>query len=147
MKPSLDPGALRETKWHQYAIRFALGGLVTVGAGLIARAAGPVLGGVFLAFPAIFPATATLIAQRERKKKERCGLSGERRGRRAASLDAAATVLGAVALVCFAAAFWLGAERYPAVAVLCAAALLWLALSVALWWLRKKHLWARRHLH
>jgi hypothetical protein len=52
--------ALRETKWYEYALRFVLGGLVTVGAGLIADIYGPATGGLFLAFPAIFCASATL---------------------------------------------------------------------------------------
>jgi hypothetical protein len=28
---------LRRTKWHEYAVRFLLGGLITVAAGLIAQ--------------------------------------------------------------------------------------------------------------
>jgi hypothetical protein len=38
-----------------------LGGVVTVVAGLLAKHYGPVFGGLFLAFPAIFPASATLV--------------------------------------------------------------------------------------
>jgi Protein of unknown function (DUF3147) len=62
----LNPSALRETHWYEYLIRFALGGAVTVVAGLIAARFGPVVGGLFLAFPAIFPASATLI-EKERE--------------------------------------------------------------------------------
>lgn len=53
--------ALRRTRWYEYALRFFFGGAVTVGAGLIAKFYGPVFGGLFLAFPAIFPASATLV--------------------------------------------------------------------------------------
>jgi hypothetical protein len=43
--------------------------LVTVGAGLIASRFGPNLGGLFLAFPAILPATLTLVARHTRNAK------------------------------------------------------------------------------
>jgi hypothetical protein len=39
--------ALRETRWHEYLVRFALGGLVTAGTGAIANLFGPETGGVF----------------------------------------------------------------------------------------------------
>jgi hypothetical protein len=38
-----------------YAIRFVIGGLITTATGLVARKFGPVVGGLFLAYPAIFP--------------------------------------------------------------------------------------------
>jgi hypothetical protein len=79
-----------------------LGGLVTVIAGLLAKAFGPVFGGLFLAFPAIVPASVTLIAKRERQTKARHGLDGMVRGGQAAALDAAGIVLGVVGLGCFA---------------------------------------------
>ena len=53
--------SLKSTKPHEYALRFLFGGIVTVTAGIIARRIGPGIGGLFLAFPAIFPASATLI--------------------------------------------------------------------------------------
>lgn len=106
MKVTLDASSLRSTSWYQYALRFVLGGLVTVGAGLIAKLWGPVVGGLFLAFPAIFPAGATLIASRECKKKTQAGLECGRRGQRVAALDAAGAILGSVGLVGFAAWVW-----------------------------------------
>ena len=77
----MDFGALRQTSAGEYALRFALGGLATVGTGLIAQHFGPLIGGVFLAFPAIFPASASLIAQHETRKKLRAGIRCSRRGR------------------------------------------------------------------
>ena len=53
--------ALWDTHWHEYALRFGLGGLATVRTGLIAEVFGPATGGLFLAFPAVFCASATLI--------------------------------------------------------------------------------------
>jgi hypothetical protein len=37
----------------------------------------PVVGGLFLAFPAIFPASATLIEKHVRERKEKAGLPDE----------------------------------------------------------------------
>src|SRR5207248_892486 len=82
--------------WHEYAIRFVLGGLATVGTGAIASLFGPQTGGLFLAFPAIFCASATLIEKLERERKERAGVRGARRGKEAAALDAAGAALGSL---------------------------------------------------
>jgi len=139
MIPSISRSALGGASWYQYALRFVLGGLITLGTGLVAKYFGPVVGGLFLAFPAIFPASATLIDTRERKKKEKQGLNGDRRGLRAAALDAAGAVLGAIGLTCFAWLVWKVLPLFGAVAVLCGAALSWLLVSVSLWWLRKTH--------
>src|SRR6266480_3107101 len=91
--------ALRETRWHEYLIRFVLGGLATVGTGAIASLFGPQTGGLFLAFPAIFCASATLIEKHERERKERAGVRGARRGKEAAALDAAGAALGSFGLL------------------------------------------------
>src|SRR5690349_5648654 len=138
MKVSIDWAALRGIRWHQYALRFALGGLVTAAAAEIANAAGPVFGGLFLAFPALFTASATLIERREVTKKERKGMRGTQRGRRAAALDSAGTVLGAVGLACFAWIAWRGLPRLNPAAVLCIAAACWTVTATTLWWLRNK---------
>src|SRR6185312_4032849 len=56
VKIRLDPGPLKESHLSGHAIRFAVGGVVTVATGVIAKAFGPVVGGLFLALPAILPA-------------------------------------------------------------------------------------------
>jgi Protein of unknown function (DUF3147) len=66
----IDFSWLRQSHWYEYATRFVLGGLMTVVAGLIAKLYGPEVGGLFLAFPAIFPASVTLIERHERERKE-----------------------------------------------------------------------------
>lgn len=132
----LNPSALRDIRWYQYAIRFALGGAMTVIAGLIASRFGPVVGGLFLAFPAIFPASATLIEKHERERKEKAGLSGARRGKEAAALDAAGTVLGSVGLAAFAVVIWLLTEQSPSLALALAAAA-WLVVAVLGWLVRR----------
>src|SRR3954462_13660389 len=57
------------------------------------------LGGLFLAFPAIFLASATLIEAHERRRKRETGLRGNRRGRQAAALDAAGATFGSAGLL------------------------------------------------
>lgn len=46
------------------------GCLITVATGMIAKKYGPGIGGLFLAFPAILPASATLIEKHEKQKEE-----------------------------------------------------------------------------
>lgn len=76
--------------------------------GLIASHCGPAIGGLFLAFPAIFPASATLVERHERDKKRRAGILNTLRGRLSAALDARGALLGAIALMAFAAIIWKG---------------------------------------
>jgi hypothetical protein len=128
----LNPSALRDIRWYEYVIRFALGGAMTVIAGLIASRFGPVVGGLFLAFPAIFPASATLIEKHVRERKEKAGLSGARRGKEAAALDAAGAALGSFGLAAFAVVIWLVIERSPTLALVLATTA-WLAVAVLAW--------------
>jgi hypothetical protein len=124
---------LRRTKWHEYAVRFLLGGLITVAAGLIAQRWGPGIGGLFLAFPAIFPASATLVEKHEKQKKKRAGLPSTIRGREAAALDAAGAALGSIGLVGFALIVWQLLVLYQTWIVLGCAGLLWLGVSGLCW--------------
>jgi hypothetical protein len=98
----IDPSGLRETKRHEYAPPFVAGGIITVIAGMIARKWGPGTGGLFLAFPAIFPASAILIEKHERQGKQRKGFHGKERGTNAAAIDALGTAMGSVCLLTFA---------------------------------------------
>jgi uncharacterized protein DUF3147 len=132
----LNPSALRDAHWYEYLVRFALGGAMTALAGLIAARFGPVVGGLFLAFPAIFPASATLIERHVRESKEKAGLSGARRGREAAALDAVGAALGSLGLAAFAAVIWLGIERSAPLALLVAATA-WVVIAVAAWFVRR----------
>ncbi|MGB6540913.1 MAG: hypothetical protein WBF03_08565 [Xanthobacteraceae bacterium] len=132
----LNLAALSETRWYEYLIRFALGGAMTVVAGLIAARFGPVVGGLFLAFPAIFPASATLIEKHARERKEKAGLAGARRGKEAAALDAAGATLGSFGLATFAIVIWLIIERSPSLALVLAS-LVWLAVAMFAWMLRR----------
>jgi xanthine/uracil/vitamin C permease (AzgA family) len=129
--------ALKQTKRHEYVVRFVFGGLVTVATGIIAKKFGPGIGGLFLAFPAIFPASATLVENRETEKKQRVGMEGTIRGRNAASPEARGAAMGSVGLIVFAIIVWQFLPGHLAWLVLAVATLAWLIVSVALWKLRK----------
>jgi len=88
MLVKFNPTALREIKLHEYLTRFALGGITCVATGLIAQKFGPIVGGLFLAFPAIFPASATLVEKHELERKAEAGIAFSLRGRLSAALDA-----------------------------------------------------------
>ena len=132
----LRPQSLKNTRWYEYLIRFVLGGLATVSTGLIARYFGPVTGGLFLAFPAIFCASATLIEKHERERKARKGMTGTRRGKYAAALDAEGAALGSIALAAFGAIVWLAADQRALVLPLALSA--WAAAAFLLWTLRRR---------
>jgi len=114
---------------------------MTAAAGLIATHFGPAVGGLFLAFPAIFPASATLIEKHEREKKVQKGLSPGKRGRRAAGAGAAGAAMGSFGLLLFAIVVWQAVPRASAWLVLAAALLTWLVGSLAVWWVWKRKLW------
>jgi hypothetical protein len=138
MIPSIDPGALREAHWYQFAVRFVLGGTITVCTGLAAQHWGPLVGGLFLSFPAIFPASSTLLEQQQTERKRRMGIHCRQRGRKAAALDAAGAVLGGFALLAFSIAAWLALPAFAAAWALSIAGASWLVVAVSLWWLRRK---------
>jgi len=98
-------------------LRFVFGFVISVGAALIGMRFGQRFGGLFLAFPAILPASLTLIEERE--------------GDNPASISATGAVLGGGALVAFAAAAaWLLPREPPPLAVV-AAGILWFGLALA----------------
>jgi hypothetical protein len=106
---------------------------------------GPKIGGLFLAFPAIFPAGACLVEAHERKHKARAGFDGTQRGRTVAGIEAAGAAMGCVGLAGFALVCWLCLPRLSPAAVFALATGSWLVLSVAVWWLRKSRLFRRGH--
>lgn len=69
MRVGFDISDLKDTKWYELAVRFLFGGAITAVTGILANRYGPVFGGLFLAFPALFPASATLLEKHEREKK------------------------------------------------------------------------------
>jgi hypothetical protein len=98
-------------------LRFVFGFVISVAAALIGLRFGQRFGGLFLAFPAILPASLTLIEEQE--------------GENPASVNATGAVLGGGALVAFAAAAaWL-LQRLPPLLAVVAAGVLWFGLAVA----------------
>jgi hypothetical protein len=138
MTVKFDLSALAATKWHEYGIRFFFGGAITVIAGLLAKEFGPVFGGLFLAFPAIFPASATMVEKHERKKLD-AGILRSSRGRQAAALDARGAAVGSIGLACFAFAVWKLLVFWNPIQALSAALGVWLAVSVLIWRAAKVH--------
>jgi len=121
---SFDGAQLRKVKLGELAIRFAFGFGVSIVAGLVTLTFGNHVGGLFLAFPAILPASLTLI--------------GEKDGEEQAQLSAAGAVVGAVGMVAFAAtAFLLFDSMHPAAAE-GVALLSWAGVSVGLYLIARR---------
>lgn len=133
MKIIADISAVKESRWYELALRFFFGALITVVTGIIARELGPIVGGLFLAFPAIFPASATLLEKHEKERKQRAGIDGTRRARKVAGVDAAGTAMGTFGLVLFAIMVWKLLPGHTPWLVLAGATIAWFALSVAIW--------------
>jgi hypothetical protein len=135
--------AIKGIKPHEWIIRFVFGGAVCVIAGVIAQRFGPVIGGFFLAFPAIFPASASLVEAHEEQHKARAGFDGTNRGRIVAAIDALGTAMGCIGLAGFAFVFWIWLPRTGLLQTFLLATLVWLSLSVGVWLLRKKRILRR----
>jgi hypothetical protein len=131
-------GSARSTTWGEYATRFVFGGAVTLLAGLIADKYGPAIGGLFLAFPAIFPAGASLIDKQQREKKRRAGLNGKERGRKAAGVDAAGAAMGCLGLMGFAVMGWWLLPHLALWQTLLCATTVWLLVSIFVWFIHKR---------
>jgi hypothetical protein len=122
VKPKLEPGALKKSRPWELAVRFAFGGVVTALAGLVTRTWGPVVGGLLLAFPAILPASLTLVKQHD--------------GKAQAVDDARGGRLGSIGLIGFAATVWLAPAVWQPAVVLFVATIVWALINGTLWALR-----------
>ena len=138
MRVKISLQSLKETTWREYTIRFVLGGCVTAIIGLIAKQFGPAIGGLFLAFPAIFCSSATLVETHEKEKKQKLGMSGTARGRNVAALEARGAALGALGLLAFAGVVWRLLPNHRAWLVLCVAAAIWLGVAIFAWQLSRR---------
>ena len=138
MKITISLSGLAQTKPLEFLLRFLFGGIVTVLAGLVASAYGPVIGGLFLAFPSIFPATATLIEKHEEKKRQQEGMHGRYVATCAAGADAAGAAMGTIGLMVFGMLVWQSAESFTVWSVLTMATLAWFGVAVTVWIIRMK---------
>jgi hypothetical protein len=140
----LDISSLRKSRWYEYAIRFAFGGALTVITGVLANRFGPVFGGLFLAFPAIFPASVTLVEKHESEKKLEAGISQTMRARQSAAVDARGAALGSIGLLIFALTLWKCLPMWNSGLALGIALGLWLMASIVVWQLHKRLRHGRR---
>jgi hypothetical protein len=137
MRVSWDFEKLKMTTPGEYISRFLLGGAVTVLATLIAGHYGPVIGGLFLAFPGILPPGLTLTQKHVEMKKARSGSSGTRFGRSEASVEAAGASAGSLGLIVFGLAIWKSLATHTLLPSLLLATTAWFIVAIASWWLRK----------
>jgi len=136
---ALSTSGLKRAKWYEYVIRFALGGIVTASAGLIAKRISPSFGGLFLAFPAILAASSTLVEKHERQRKRENGPNGMYRGRHAAGADAAGAAMSSIGLITFAIFVWKLLPEHNLLSVIAGATVLWALVAVAIWWSWKRN--------
>jgi hypothetical protein len=143
MRIEFDWPALRRTRWYEYPVRFVFGGALTAATGLIAKRYGASFGGLFLAFPAIFPAAVTLVEKHEREKKKSAGIAKTDRGRKAAALDARGATLGTVALAIFAVVAWKLLPVADGAPALLLALAMWLGFALLIWRAGRLRIWLR----
>src|SRR5207237_8482076 len=84
----------------------------------------PAFGGLFRAFPAILPASATLLEQHD--------------GQKAAGVDSFGAIMGAIGLMAFGAVVWVLSPRLSPWLVLPLALAAWFLVSAGLWLARRK---------
>ena len=111
---------IRSVKPGELGVRFGFGALVALIAGSLSLIAGPVIGGLFLAFPAILPASLTLIEKKEGLAK--------------AWADTSGGVLGAIGMAGFALTAMLLLPWNPVFALILAL-LVWAVISSGLYFL------------
>jgi hypothetical protein len=116
--PTLNLQGLKGKSPKDYLVRFGFGAVISLIAALIGLRY-PLFGGMFLAFPAILPASLTLI-ERDAGKEE-------------AAIDAEGAIIGATGLLAFALVLAFGIKPLGALTALGAAALAWLVVSVGIY--------------
>lgn len=135
MRIHFDPGPIKESPASGHLFRFAMGGAVTTCTGLLAKAAGPKVGGLFLALPAILPTGIALMAKLQNKKVGP-GARGDR-ARRAAVIETTGASAGGIGMIAFALIAWQFSERWPVWLTLVVAIAVWAVTALVAWAVRK----------
>jgi hypothetical protein len=135
VKVRVDASPLFQTTFRGHALRFSAGGLVTVATGLVAKTFGPVVGGLFLALPSIFPIGLAMI-EKIQNQQAGTGATGAR-ARRAAIAEAAGASAGTFGLAAFALVMWLGLARLAPAVALALATAAWMLVAFASWAARR----------
>ena len=117
--PRAKPEVVAAGKPSDYLTRFAFGAGISLVAGVIGMVFGPVVGCILLGFPAILPASLTLIEKKE--------------GREQASIDSIGAIIGAVAMVAFAVVMVLWVTRLGVLPGLFAALVVWMVVAGGLY--------------
>ena len=115
----VDLGEVRNVKPADLVLRFVFGAAISVIAGASGAAFGATVGGLLLAFPAILPATLTLIERRD--------------GNAAAIHDVGGAIFGGVGLVGFGLVATIALGLIPAWGALMAALGGWVIVGVSLY--------------
>ncbi len=118
-RPQLDFGAIKKHSVGDYVTRFAFGAGISAAAAIVAAVFGAKLGGVLLAFPAIMPASLTLIEKKD--------------GRQKAAINAYAAILGSVALIAFAIVATYSFKHFSGAVALLLAGGAWLLVAAVLY--------------
>jgi len=133
MRIVADFHAIHDVRSRELVLRFLFGGFVTVVAGLIAEKFGPKIGGLFLAFPAILPASITLVQKHTMRQQRKHGTRSRMRARKAAALDSFGAALGGVGLLTFALTTWQLLPHTPPWLALLVASIGWAASAFLVW--------------
>jgi nicotinamide-nucleotide amidase len=114
----LDFKKIGSVRPREYLIRFAFGASISLIAGILTLAFGPRFGGLFLAFPAILPATLTLLEKKD--------------GLAQATADVRGAVIGSIGMIGFAVVAMTLIPRSPLIGLI-AALVTWAVVSMVVY--------------
>ena len=115
----VDTSGLRKVKPIELAFRFIFGGTVCAATGWVAHRFGPLAAGLFLSFPAILPASLTLVMSHE--------------GRKQSIDDGTGAAAGSAGMIAFGLCIWKLAPALSPGLTLASAAVSWLAVALVVW--------------
>lgn len=130
----VSSSSLKESHWYEYLVRFIFGGLITAAVGIVDKHCGPIVSGLFLAFPSIMPAAVTFLAKHEQERHQK---EGKARaivaGQNAAGGESLGTAIGTFGLAAFALVVWFSGAVWSPGLVLAVASAVWFLVAAGLW--------------